>query len=47
MGMTGCEKMLVLFAPAQAPEWNPIELMWNCLTQRLKIFDLLNVTGSH
>ena len=25
--------VLVLFLPAQAPEWNPIELMWNCLTQ--------------
>ncbi len=39
--------VLVLFLPAQAPEWNPIELMWNCLTQRLKYFNLLNVTGSH
>ncbi len=28
--------VLVLFLPARAPEWNPIELMWNCLTQRLK-----------
>jgi hypothetical protein len=39
--------VLVLFLPARAPEWNPIELMWNCLTQRLKYFDLLNITGSH
>jgi hypothetical protein len=39
--------VLVLFLPARAPEWNPIELMWNCLTQRLKYFDLSNVSGSH
>ena len=39
--------VLVLFLPARAPEWNPIELMWNCLTQRLKYFDLLNITGTH
>jgi transposase len=39
--------VLVLFLPARAPEWNPIELMWNCLTQRLRYFDLSNVTGSH
>jgi hypothetical protein len=26
--------VLVLFLPAQgAPEWNPIELIWNCLMQ--------------
>lgn len=30
-----------------APEWNPIELMWNCLCQRLKYFDVSNLTGSH
>ena len=39
--------VLVLFLPARAPEWNPIELMWNCLTQRLKYFDLSVLTGSH
>jgi hypothetical protein len=39
--------VLVLFLPARAPEWNPIELMWNCLTQRLRNFDLSNVSGSH
>ncbi len=38
--------MLVVFLPAQAPEWNPIEFMWNCLTQQLKYFDLSNVAGS-
>jgi hypothetical protein len=39
--------VLVLFLPARAPEWNPIELMWNCLCQRLKYFDVSNLTGSH
>jgi hypothetical protein len=39
--------VLVLFLPARAPEWNPIELMWNCLTQRLKFFDLSSLTGTH
>ena len=39
--------MLVLFLPARAPEWNPIELMWNCLTQRLKFFDLSSLNGTH
>ncbi len=43
-----CEEdsVLVLFLPERAPEWNPIELMWNCLTHQLKYFDLTNVTGS-
>jgi hypothetical protein len=39
--------VLVLFLPARAPEWNPIELMWNCLTQRMKYLDLSVFTGSH
>ena len=39
--------VLVLFLPARAPEWNPIELMWNCLTQRLKFFDLSSLNGTH
>jgi hypothetical protein len=39
--------VLVLFLPTQAMERNPIELMWNHLTQQLKYFDLSNVTGSH
>jgi hypothetical protein len=25
----------------------PIELMWNCLTQRLKFFDLSSLNGTH
>ncbi len=39
--------VLVLFLPARAPEWNPIELMWNCMVQWLKYFDILQLTGSH
>jgi hypothetical protein len=39
--------VLVLFLPARAPEWNPIELMRNCLMQWLKYFDLSYLTGSH
>jgi transposase len=39
--------VLVLFLPARAPEWNPIELMWNCMVQRLKYFDIFQLTGSH
>ena len=31
--------IFALFLPARAPEWNPIELLWNCLTQRLKHYD--------
>ncbi len=39
--------VLVLFLPAHVPEWNPIKLMWNCLTERLKNFDLTSIKGSH
>jgi hypothetical protein len=39
--------VLALFLPARAPEWNPIELMWNSLTQQLKYFDLSSITGSY
>jgi hypothetical protein len=39
--------VLVLSLRAGAPEWNPIELMWNCVTQCLKYFDLSYLTGSH
>ncbi len=30
--------------PARAPEWNPIELLWNYLEEHLKIFDLEQIT---
>ncbi len=39
--------VLVLFLPARSPDWNPIELMWNCMVQRLKYFDISQLTGSH
>ena len=28
-------RVFALFLPARAPEWNPIELAWNCLESRL------------
>ncbi len=28
--------IFALFLPARTPEWNPIELLWNCLSMRLK-----------
>ena len=28
--------IFLLFLPARAPEWNPIEQVWKCLVQRLK-----------
>ena len=39
--------VLYMLLPARAPEWNPIELMWNCLCQRLKYFDVSTLTGFH
>ena len=39
--------VLVLFLSAQALEWNPIKLMWNCLNQHLKYFDVSTLTGTH
>eukprot|EP00594_Rhizosolenia_setigera_P015463 CAMPEP_0178958698 /NCGR_PEP_ID=MMETSP0789-20121207/11798_1 /TAXON_ID=3005 /ORGANISM="Rhizosolenia setigera, Strain CCMP 1694" /LENGTH=376 /DNA_ID=CAMNT_0020641455 /DNA_START=63 /DNA_END=1193 /DNA_ORIENTATION=+ len=32
--------ILLLFLPARSPELNPIELLWNFLVQRLKIYNL-------
>ena len=32
--------IFVLFLPTRTPEWNPIELVWNTLVQRLKRVDL-------
>ena len=40
-------RIFILFLPARAPEWNPIELLWNILTQRLKSYDWESVIGSH
>jgi hypothetical protein len=39
--------VLVFFLPARAPEWNTIELMWNCLCHCLKYFGVLTLMGSH
>lgn len=33
-------RIFMLFLPARTPEWNPIELVWNILVQRLKTIDL-------
>ena len=33
-------RIFVLLLPARTPEWNPIELVWNILVQRLTIFSL-------
>ena len=37
--------IFVLFLPARTPEWNPIELLWNCLEERLKEYDLDTLVG--
>ncbi len=39
--------IFTLFLSARAPEWNPIELLWNCLTQRLKHYDWGHLHGSY
>ena len=33
-------RIFVLFLPARAPEWNPIEKLWNCLEERLKNYEI-------
>ena len=35
----------VLLLPARTPEWNPIELLWRCLTMRLKSVDWQQLRG--
>ena len=39
----------ILFLPARTCEWNPIELVWNILVQRLNVFSLsvANSLGKH
>jgi transposase len=39
--------VLVLFLPARSPEWNPIELVWNVLVQRLESYDWSTLSGPH
>ena len=36
-----------LFLPARVPEWNPVKILWNCLTQRLKHYDWEHLHGSY
>ena len=31
-------RIYLLYLPASTPEWNPIELVWNILVQRLNVF---------
>ncbi len=33
-------RIFLLYLPARTPEWNPIELVWNILVQRLNVFCL-------
>ena len=33
-------QIFLVFLPARTPEWNPIELVWNILVQRLNVFCL-------
>ncbi len=37
--------IFALFLPARTPEWNPIELLWNCLTQHLKHYNWEHLHG--
>jgi hypothetical protein len=38
--------IFALFLPAQTPEWNPIKLLWNCLSMRLNHNEWDNLHGS-
>ena len=42
-------RILLLLLPARTPEWNPIEMVWNILVQRLRTFslELSMVRGQH
>lgn len=42
-------RIYLLLLPARTPEWNPIELVWNILVQRLRVFslELARTMGSH
>lgn len=33
-------RVFLIYLPARTPEWNPIELVWNILVQRLNVFCL-------
>ena len=40
-------RIYLLYLPASTPEWNPIELVWNIIVQRLNVFciDLAKPNG--
>ena len=38
-------EVFALYLPARTPEWNPIELLWNCLEARLANYDWERVRG--
>lgn len=39
--------VFVLFLPARAPEWNPVELVWNTLVQRLRCVNLAELRSRY
>ena len=43
-------QIYILWLPARTPEWNPIELLWNCLAERLKHMsseELVEIPGNN
>ena len=38
--LCGSIRIVLLLWPARTPEWNPIELAWNIIVQRLAVFSL-------
>ena len=39
-------KIFALFLPAHTPDRNPIEVLWNCLEERLRHFDWACIRGT-
>ena len=39
--------IFVLFLPTRTPEWNPTELVWRMLVQRLKYYPISTVRKFH
>ena len=37
--------IFALFLPVRAPKWNPIKLLWNCLTHNLKHYNWDHLHG--
>lgn len=43
-------QIYIVWLPARTPEWNPIELLWNCLAERLKHMsseELVEIPGNN